>query len=160
MLPESLIDKDRPARWRGSENSILRPFQYPVLKVLARPFQGRTSPHLACGARMYITHPQHPSQALFREGSVEHNSFMFPVHKGLCVRRRRHKVWASTLKTRPFPAADILALSSIYNRSMLHADVHIMIEISIFMSQTPVLFHSRNVMRKPRNDARSGRELS
>ena len=52
---------------------------------------------------------------------------MFPVHKGLCVRRRRHKVWASTLKTRPFPAADILALSSIYNRSMLHADVHIML---------------------------------
>jgi len=37
-LPESLIDKDRPARWRGSENSILRPFQYPVLKVLARLF--------------------------------------------------------------------------------------------------------------------------
>ena len=37
MLPESLIDKDRPALWQGSENSILRPFQYPVLKVPPRP---------------------------------------------------------------------------------------------------------------------------
>ena len=79
MLPESLIDSKRPALNTGSNYSILRPFQYPVFKVLPTPFRGAVSQQVRRGTRRNNTplKPHSSSKILwvFREDISPVHSF-------------------------------------------------------------------------------------